>query len=135
VIVSNGEYAAWCVGSDSTTPMYLLLDGPGYEPTSPTADSVTLGPSGARLPPNGYGFAADRAGDDVIRVTLHEDGLTIEATVANGSWTAWWPSDDETSLITGALDITDASGRVSSVSADSARPSPVSARTVGRTHP
>jgi hypothetical protein len=121
VIVSSGEYAAWCVGSDSA-PMYLLLDGPDYEPASPAADSVTLGPSGARLPPNGYGFAAGRTGDDVISVTLHEDGLTIEATVANGWWTAWWPSDDETALITGTLDITDKSGRVNSVSADSVRP-------------
>lgn len=122
VIVSGGEYAAWCVGSDSA-PMYLLLDGPGYEPTSPaTTDSITLGPSGAHLPPNGYGFAAGRAGTDVISVTLHEDGLTIESTVANGWWTAWWPSDDETALITGTFDITDSSGQVSSVTADSVRP-------------
>jgi hypothetical protein len=102
--------------------MYLLLDGPGYEPTMPAADTVTLGPSGARLPPNGYGFAAGRAGNDVISVTLHEDGLTVKATVANGWWTAWWPSDEDTALITGTLDITDRSGRVSTVSADSARP-------------
>ncbi len=30
-------------------------------------------------------------GDDIAAVTLHADGLTVEATVENDRFVAWWP--------------------------------------------
>lgn len=109
IIVQRGEYVAWCVGTDAI-PMYVLIDGPDFAPEEPVADGVTLGPSGGRIPPDGYGFAAGRVGADVRDVTLQEDGLEITATVENGWWSAWWPSDDESLLVSGSITVVTSDG-------------------------
>lgn len=67
----------------------------------PAADSLSLmvfngmaddpGPNG--LAP-AVVIAGGRVGEDVTAVTLHEEGqVPVRATVADGYWTAWWPSE------------------------------------------
>ncbi|WP_146066055.1 hypothetical protein [Cryobacterium sp. Y82] len=107
--MAKGDDVAWCVGTDNI-PTYMLVDSAGYEPTLPDADDITFGPSGARLPPHGYGFALGRVGDKVESVIMHEDGHDITATVSNGWWSAWWPSETDATAIDGSFTITTKSG-------------------------
>ncbi len=42
-----------------------------------------------------WGFALGRVGGDVAAVEVRlSDGSTLEASVADGVWAAWWPSDE-----------------------------------------
>jgi len=116
VILAQDQYTAWCVGTDGE-PMYLLLEGPGFVPATVSADAIDLGPSGGRIPPHGYSFAAGHAGPDVARVTLNEDGIEVAANVENGWWTAWWPSDDETLLVDGTFTVETTDGTVTEYAA------------------
>lgn len=36
-------------------------------------------------------FTDGAVGDDVVGVTIHSDGQTVEATVKDGQYAAWWP--------------------------------------------
>ena len=111
VILAQDEYTAWCVGTDSV-PMYMLLEMPGFTPATVEADAIDLGPSGGRIPPDGYGFAAGHAGPEVASVTLREEGMEVTATVENGWWTAWWPSDDESLIVDGRFTVERSDGAV-----------------------
>ena len=109
VILAKDEYTAWCVGTGAGQ-MYTLLESPGFIPTSIADGAIDLGPSGGRIPPDGYGFAAGHAGPGVARVTLKEDGINVTATVENGWWAAWWPSDDETLNVDGTITVETSNG-------------------------
>jgi hypothetical protein len=116
VILAQGDYTAWCVGTDRV-PMYMLLEAPGFISAPVAPDGIDLGASGGRIPPDGYGFASGHAGPEVESVTLHEDGVDVIATVDNGWWTAWWPSDDESLVVDGTFTLRSADGAVSQISA------------------
>jgi hypothetical protein len=116
VIVAQGGYTGWCVGTDGA-PMFMLLEFPDGA-TFPAADgTIRLGPSGGRLSPAGYGFAAGTVGKGVTGVTVHEDGVDTVATVENGWWTAWWPSDDDELLVTGTITVEVDGGRTTTYDA------------------
>jgi hypothetical protein len=116
VIVAQGGYTGWCVGTDGA-PMFMLLEFPDGA-TFPAADgTIRLGPSGGRLSPAGYGFAAGTVGEGVTGVTVHEDGVDTVATVENGWWTAWWPSDDDELLVTGTITVEVDGGRTTTYDA------------------
>ena len=120
VVVAKGDDVAWCVGTDNI-PTYILLESAGYEPTLPQADSITFGPGGARLPPHGYGFALGRVGANVESVVMHEDGQDVTATISNGYWSAWWPSDTDATVVDGSFTIETKSGDTNTSRAEDLR--------------
>jgi hypothetical protein len=123
-IVSQGRYSAWCVAGSDPEPLFLLLNSPQYVQPTPAADSIFIGPSGTHLAPGGYSFAEGTVGASVKSVTLHENGLSIVATVENGQWTAWWPSNDSDGsgyVVKGQLTVGLADGTQVSYAADQVR--------------
>ncbi|RFA21236.1 hypothetical protein [Subtercola boreus] len=82
--ISNAEYL-------STAPPEDLQ----LEP-APSADEITTDLGRMDSPSDEFGIITSmsgRAGDDVTSVTLAlHDGRVVDASVNNGSWSAWWPS-------------------------------------------
>lgn len=50
--------------------------------------------------------AADAVGSDVEKVTVRDHGHTVQATVQDGRWTAWWPDGNPDGLLTGTVTLT-----------------------------
>ena len=120
-IVAVGDYVGYCIGTKAADSAFVLLDEPdivnnsNYTPPAVAPDAINLGPTGANMGANGWAFAEGAVGTDVVGVTLHENGLDVEATVANGTWMAWWPTHNFEGVIGGTITITGADGRTSTV--------------------
>jgi hypothetical protein len=121
VIIALGGYSGYCIGTSVATAAFVLLNAPpipgsaGYTQPTPAPDAIALGPSGGNTSANGWTFAEGAAGSDVVRVTLHEKGVEVEATVAHGTWIAWWPSHGAETTVSGTITITGANGTTSTV--------------------
>jgi len=72
-----------------------LTPSPGTGPTSPAAAVVdSIGYAGDEDPATVYSFATGRVGDDVTGIdVVTEDGRTVQASVRQGWWVAWWPGE------------------------------------------
>ena len=94
-------------------------------PIDVPAGHIFLSSSHARIQGAAYSFADGRAGDGVTGVTLTlDDRSTVQATVANGWYVAWWPGTQEVKSadITSRPAITQTFGPGAAVRADSALP-------------
>lgn len=79
--------------STSLAPDEARVDLSGFATDSGDDSAVSRAASDAPVIP----FVMGVAGDDVIAVTIDLDGVTrVEATIADGEWTAWWPATPET---------------------------------------
>ena len=116
-----GAYSGYCIGATPARTAFVLLTEPDFANTNhytapPVApDAINLGATGANIGSNGWAFAEGAAGTDVVGVTFHENGLDITATVANGTWMAWWPTHDFDGVIGGTITVTGANGTTSTV--------------------
>lgn len=63
--------------------------GGGFAP--PTGHQIFEGGSAQFGDDPGASFLGGRVGPEVAEVTIHADGLAIEATVEDGTFAAWWP--------------------------------------------
>lgn len=69
--------------STSASPPPVTLRGAQFE--APGA-GMSSGPEGT------YAFTQGRVGPDVAGLTLRTEGRTVQATVSDGHFAAWWPS-------------------------------------------
>ncbi|GAB2570609.1 hypothetical protein Aab01nite_05790 [Paractinoplanes abujensis] len=97
--------------------MVYRYDNPGSEafclahnlPGTDDVDDVKTGASGSSAPfakapagrflegalavlPEGVSITEGAAGEGVAGLTVHTEGLTVQATVHDGRWVAWWPA-------------------------------------------
>ncbi|WP_216590467.1 hypothetical protein [Streptomyces brasiliscabiei] len=102
MIVSRGGDAVYCLageGGGTTMSISPVVDLP--------ADGIELDTYGARGEDDGLlNYAVGSVGRDVAKVTVHDRGRTVEATVQDGRWTAWWPQGDPLGLLTGTVTLT-----------------------------
>ncbi|ULR52102.1 hypothetical protein [Streptomyces deccanensis] len=103
MVVSRGGDAAYCLASSDgagiTMAVSPALDLP--------ADGIELDTYGARGEGSGQvNYAVGSVGSEVEKVTLKEQGHTVQATLQDGRWTAWWPEGDPDGLITGTTTLT-----------------------------
>jgi hypothetical protein len=93
-VYADSESTATCIQG----PGFVSLSvAQGTAPVSVPADRVQL--AGAHSSDRGghlFGFAYGRTGSGVSAVTLVlADGSQVQATVTNGWFVAWWPSDQQ----------------------------------------
>lgn len=87
-------------------------------PSSPPLDDDqlrSLGPGMSGGPEGGFAHTQGRVGADVRTVTIHSSGMTLEASVTDGVFAAWWPisgSFEEPMIMDIRFDVTLADGRV-----------------------
>lgn len=123
-------FVAMVTDSSATGECFLLAENPGRvvamtggAPTAATPPPVVLasdqieaaGGGLASGPEGSYAFAGGRVGDEVRAVTIRVDGVTIQATVSDGSFAAWWPTrlvSEPTPSPILAYDVTLADGRI-----------------------
>ncbi|MGW0845571.1 hypothetical protein ACWD26_36640 [Streptomyces sp. NPDC002787] len=103
MVVSRGGDAVYCLaGSDGgriTMAVSPVLDLP--------ADGIELDTYGSRGEDDGLlNYALGSVGSDVEKVTVRDSGHTVQATVQDGRWTAWWPRGDRYGLLTGTVTLT-----------------------------
>jgi hypothetical protein len=108
VILANSDVSSYA--SCITGPSLTAVSANGSStPLSASAGQVKLSLSSETRTPGGdsYSFAEGRAGSGVTAATLVlADGTDVQATLQNGWFAAWWPSDQ---TVSSAL-VTTASG-------------------------
>lgn len=119
----QGEHY-YCLAAGTGTGLWEVVDGNPAQ--SLAADGILIDTSGSSG--NGAGgltYSVGFVGTDVTAVTLDEPGhLGIVATVANGRWTAWWPTpgDSAHGEPVGTITVTTGAGSTRTVSAASVAP-------------
>ncbi|MEV6378437.1 hypothetical protein AB0M31_03335 [Streptomyces sp. NPDC051773] len=103
MVVSRGGDAVYCLagadGAGITMAVDAVLDLP--------ADGIELDTYGARGEGSALlNYAVGSVGADVEKVTLRDRGHTVQATLQDGRWTAWWPEGDPDGLLTGTVTLT-----------------------------
>lgn len=120
MIITRAGYTMLCISGPNSTGFWEL-DGDPATPVSPiAATAVTVESAGSHGDgPTGFTYVEGRVGANVKSITVTDAGRTFSAVIANGLWTAWWPTTDPHGEITGTVTIgtTDGSSRtVSGVS-------------------
>jgi len=92
-VYGDNDASSTCIEGPSFT---AVATSESSMPVSVPAGQITMSsahpPSHARAP---YSFADGRTGDGVSGVTLVlGDGTTVQATVGNGWFVAWWPGEE-----------------------------------------
>lgn len=78
--------------------------GTELPPLGPREAEVN-GPGGQGGPEGAFGFTRGRVGSEVVGVMIKAGDKTIEATVGNGEYVAWWPSTMEAISGPGVTDV------------------------------
>jgi hypothetical protein len=92
MVISDGSLSVYCLAASDGGAMSLRV-----ERNSPdlAADAVMVDSLGARGSGSAQlNWALGFVGREVKKVTVRDSGRTIEATVQDGRWTAWWPQGD-----------------------------------------
>jgi hypothetical protein len=118
MIVSRAGYTMLCIAGPNATGFWEVdgdpsEPGPALAPAQLTVESEGAHGQGA----TGFDYIEGLAGAGVASVSFTSAGRTIDATVANGRWTAWWPDAAATAQLTGTVTITSTDGSTSTVSA------------------
>jgi hypothetical protein len=119
VVVTGGTTISYCLTDRSGHGMAEVID-----PVKRLAvDAIEVDSAGAHGDgPTGVNYMVGSVGSDVAAVTLHDRGRTIEATVQNKRFTAWWPSSQPTGSANGDVVLTLRNGSTRTVSGDSIFP-------------
>jgi hypothetical protein len=89
-VYANSTTSSTCIKGPTFT---AVATNSTSAPISVPAGRILLSSSHASNRGGAYSWADGRAGDGVSAVTLTlDDGTTVQATVANGWFVAWWPS-------------------------------------------
>ncbi|WP_200308572.1 hypothetical protein [Streptomyces adelaidensis] len=112
MVVSRGGDAVYCLaasdGNGITMSVSPALDLP--------ADGIELDTYGARGEGSGQvNYAVGSVGSGVEKITVRDRDRTVEATVQDGRWTAWWPEGDPKGLLTGTVTLTFTDGTTRTV--------------------
>jgi hypothetical protein len=118
VVVTDGKTISYCLTDKTGHGMAEVID-----PVKTLAgNAVEVDSAGGHGEGNtGLNYLVGSVGSDVRAVTLHDGGRTIEATIENKRFTAWWPSADPSGSA-GKVDITLKNGSTRTVSGDSIFP-------------
>ncbi|MEU6657345.1 hypothetical protein ABZ904_50935 [Streptomyces sp. NPDC046900] len=118
VVVTDGKTISYCLTDKAGHGMAEVID-----PVKTLAgNAIEVDSAGGHGEGStGLNYLVGSVGTDVKAVTLHDGDRTIEATIQNGRFTAWWPSDEPTGSA-GKVDITLKNGSTRTVSGDSIFP-------------
>ena len=98
-MVTDDGSSTQCFFDDGDLSHPVGMTGSGVTATSPpprelAPDEIEMNGQGMSGGPEGsYAFTDGRAGADVTGVTIHSGGTTVQATVSNGHYAAWWPAE------------------------------------------
>ncbi|MGI5139154.1 hypothetical protein [Streptomyces sp. CA-106110] len=118
VVVTDGKTISYCL-TDKVGHGMAEVIGPVKKLASNAVEVDSAGGHGEGS--TGLNYLVGSVGTDVKAVTLHDGDRTIEATIQNGRFTAWWPSAEPTGSA-GKVDITLKNGSTRTVSGDSIFP-------------
>jgi hypothetical protein len=93
------------------TGVLPTASAPATEPLGANAIR-TGGPSLQSDGPNGFAVQLGEVGSAVKAVTIHDQGRTVQATVAGGRFAAWWPAGHWTTASAITYDVTLNDGKV-----------------------
>ncbi len=121
VAVTTDVGADWTCLFEAKRPNRPIASGGGI-PSAMSPAPAALGPEeleggGGGMsggPEGGFASTQGRVGSDVRGVTIHAGGKTVEASVNEGTFAAWWPIEDiqPASLDDITFDVTLSDGRV-----------------------
>ncbi|MBU4213167.1 MAG: hypothetical protein KJ792_00760 [Actinobacteria bacterium] len=99
LVTTNGQWVLDCLDAPELGDAVGVVGTTNLaaHPTAPAADSVDRLQGGGVGVPGGESavVAGGRAGSQVVGVQLRTpEGSTVTASVADGYWTAWWPSTE-----------------------------------------
>lgn len=113
MVVTRAGATTYCLAGSDGSGVSMALDTVA---AGAAADAVTLDTLGARGSDSGqFNYALGSVGADVREVTVRDSGQTVQATVQDGRWTAWWPDGNPDGLLTGTLTLTLADGTTRTV--------------------
>ena len=110
MVITQGNDALYCLAGPDGTGMAM-----GMPPTATVpAGRITIETTGSRgRGAAEFNYALGSAGPDVTKITLHDHGHVVHATLDHGRWTAWWPNGNPDGLLSGnvVLTLTDGTTR------------------------
>ncbi|MEU6574891.1 hypothetical protein [Streptomyces sp. NPDC046805] len=118
VVVTDGKTISYCLTDKAGHGMAEVI-GPVKKLPDNAVEVDSAGGHGEGS--TGLNYMEGSVGSDVGAVTLHDGGRTIEATIQNNRFTAWWPSA-EPSGSADKVDITLKNGSTRTVTGDSVFP-------------
>ncbi|MER6979297.1 hypothetical protein [Streptomyces carpinensis] len=118
VVVTDGKTTSYCLTDKAGHGMAEVID-PVKKLAGNAVEVDSAGGHGEGS--TGLNYMEGSVGSDVRAVTLHDGGRTIEATIQNNRFTAWWPSA-EPSGSADKVDITLKNGSTRTVTGDSIFP-------------
>lgn len=110
-------------GSAHVSDVEVGATGGGGLP-APQAREFTQGAIAQFGDHGGATITEGEVGKDIIKLTLHAGGTTVDATIANGTYAAWWPGepitvvDSETGKDTGVRGLTLNDGAITALAYD-----------------
>lgn len=118
VVVTGGKTISYCLTDKTGHGMAEVVD-----PVKTLAGyAIEVDSAGGHGEGNtGLNYLVGSVGSGVKAVTLHDGDRTIEATIQNNRFTAWWPSANPSGSA-GKVDITLKNGSTRTVSGDSIFP-------------
>ncbi|MGW3244746.1 hypothetical protein [Streptomyces sp. NPDC001070] len=119
VVVTDGTTISYCLTDKTGDGMAEVIDP--VKKLAGNAIEVDSG-GGHGQGTDGFNYLVGSVGSDVKAVTLHDGGRTIEATIENSRFTAWWPASEPTGGAGGEVVLTLKNGSTRTVSGDSIFP-------------
>jgi len=117
-VYANDQTSATCINGPNVSVVRAL--GSSQAASVPAGQVQLNGGHSGAADGEAFGFSEGRTGTGVTAVALHlTDGSTVNATVANGWYVAWWPSAAELKSAT-----------VTSVSGDHTQTAPTGSQVV-----
>jgi hypothetical protein len=117
-VYANDQMSATCINGPNVSVVRAL--GSSQAASVPAGQVQLNGGHSGAADGEAFGFSEGRTGTGVTAVALHlTDGSTVNATVANGWYVAWWPSAAELKSAT-----------VTSVSGDHTQTAPTGSQVV-----
>jgi hypothetical protein len=116
VVVTGGTTISYCLTDRTGNGMAEVID-PVKKLAGNAIEVDSAGGHGEGS--TGYNYLVGSVGSDVKAVTLHDGSRTIEATIENDRFTAWWPAAEPTGSAGGKVVLTLKNGSTRTVSGDS----------------
>ncbi|MCX4993523.1 hypothetical protein [Streptomyces sp. NBC_00568] len=116
MIITRGADTQYCLAGSDGSAFLMAVDGVAARVADEaiTVDSLGAGGSGSSR----LNYALGSVGPDVAKVTVKDSGRSVNATVQDGRWTAWWPGGNPDGLLTGTVTLTLTNGTTRTVPAE-----------------